>query len=173
MPAGTVLFSSRAPIGYVAIAAQRRFDQSGVQVHRPLRVRLLRVHRLGDAGVRAGNREQRVGATTFKEVSGRIVAGVPFPLPPLAEQHRIVAKVDELVALCDRLEETRTAREDTRDRLTKASLVRLTAPNTDAADVSGPRTVCHPCPSRADRPRRSGQAPAPDDPQPRRAGEAG
>ncbi|HQS18453.1 restriction endonuclease subunit S [Reyranella sp.] len=47
------------------------------------------------------------------------------PLPPLAEQHRIVAKVDELMALCDQLEKSRTAREETRDRLTAASLARL------------------------------------------------
>ena len=55
----------------------------------------------------------------------------PIPLPPLAEQRCIVAKVDELMALCDRLEEARAAREDTRDRLTKASLARLSAPGTD------------------------------------------
>ncbi|MDE0072394.1 MAG: restriction endonuclease subunit S [Gammaproteobacteria bacterium] len=61
----------------------------------------------------------------------------PFPLPPLAEQRRIVAKVDELFALCDRLDEAHAAREDTRDRLTNASLARLTAPATDAAAFRG------------------------------------
>jgi len=36
-------------------------------------------------------------------VNGAALKTLTFPLPPLAEQHRIVAKVDELTTLCDQL----------------------------------------------------------------------
>jgi type I restriction enzyme S subunit len=67
-------------------------------------------------------------------VNGQTLGGLKVPLPPLAEQHRIVAKVDELMALCDRLEEARKTREEVRAKLTAASLARLTAPDASAED---------------------------------------
>ena len=47
---------------------------------------------------------------------------IPVAVPPLAEQRRIVAKVDELMALCDRLETGLDIADDTRNRLLESLL---------------------------------------------------
>ena len=61
-------------------------------------------------------------------VNGQTLGGLIVPLPPLAEQRRIVAKVDELMALCDRLEASLTTAAETRRRLLEALLAEALAP---------------------------------------------
>ena len=99
-PAGTVLFTSRAPIGYVAIAASPVSTNQGFKsgvLFLPDWSRYIALAMLAFLP----EFEASAPGTTFKDGSGKIVAGIPFQLPPLAEQHRIVAKVDEVMALCD------------------------------------------------------------------------
>ena len=70
--------------------------------------------------------------TAQPNLSSADLAKFQFPLPPLAEQHRIVARVDELMALCDWLEAAQGKRERHRDRLVAASLHRLEEPGEEA-----------------------------------------
>jgi type I restriction enzyme S subunit len=65
------------------------------------------------------------GSTNQVELTSQMASNQIIPMPPLAEQNRIVAKVDELMALCDRLEAAQTERESQRDKVAAASLHRL------------------------------------------------
>lgn len=70
---------------------------------------------------------------SMKNVPRRVILDLPLPLPPLAEQHRIVAKVDELMAVCDQLEASLAATQTDSRRLLEAVLQETLAPAMEKA----------------------------------------
>ena len=83
--------------------------------------------------------DRAAGSTNQVELTLQLAMNQVVPLPPLAEQQRIVAKVDELMAICDRLEAAQAERESRRDRLAASSLNRLN----NGADGDAFRTHAH------------------------------
>lgn len=97
MPEGTVLFSSRAPIGYCAIAANSISTNQGFKswvCSEGLVPEYVRHYLLSSTGYV----DSLASGTTFREISGRRVAGLALPLAPTTEQRRIVAMLDALTA---------------------------------------------------------------------------
>ncbi|MCH7296164.1 restriction endonuclease subunit S [Acinetobacter higginsii] len=96
MPKGSVLFSSRAPIGYVAIAANEISTNQGFKsfVFRNIdsSYAYFYLRSIRDVAESLGT------GTTFKELSGAATKKLPFVFPPLAEQKVIADKLDTLLA---------------------------------------------------------------------------
>lgn len=98
LPAGSVLFSSRAPIGHIAINTVPMATNQGFKSFVPgpeLDASFL--YWWLDA-----NREQLQAmgtGATFKEVSKAVVERIEIPLPPLEEQRRIAGILDQADAL--------------------------------------------------------------------------
>lgn len=111
LPPGSVLFSSRAPIGLVAINTTPMATNQGFKsfVPRPelnadylywwLRANRRQLEDLGNGA-------------TFKEVSKAVVSRVKFPLPPLTEQCRIAAILDKADAIRRKREQALTLADD-------------------------------------------------------------
>jgi len=55
-----------------------------------------------------GEIDQHRKGVGISNMSSKALASIVVPLPPVAEQHRIVAKVAELMTLCDHLEQQQT-----------------------------------------------------------------
>ena len=112
-PPGSVVLSSRAPIGHLGIAAVPLCTNQGCKTLVPRDC--LKPEYLYYALLFAVPDLQALGSgATFAEVSKAQVAGFKIPLPPLAEQERIAARLTEQLAAVDR------ARAAARERLAAA-----------------------------------------------------
>ncbi|KYP10070.1 MAG: hypothetical protein A0129_14895 [Limnobacter sp. CACIAM 66H1] len=131
---GDVLLSVRAPVGPTNVAQYRCCIGRGLAALRPLggvptEYLLLVVQ------ARRTALEMLATGTTFVAVSKSDIEPFLVPVPPLAEQHRIVAKVAELMALCDRLEAEQADAASAHARLVETLLGTLIQ-NTNASDFA-------------------------------------
>ncbi len=94
LPPGSVLFSSRAPIGLVAINAVPLCTNQGFKSMVPRDGRLSPDYLYWWLLTHRGAVQQMGRGATFREVSKKIIEGLTIPLPPLAEQKRIAATLD-------------------------------------------------------------------------------
>jgi type I restriction enzyme, S subunit len=101
MPEGAVLFSSRAPIGYVVIASNPLCTNQGFKNVVPaegIDSRFVYYY-LKSAKELA---ESMASGTTFRELSGSRFEKLPIPVAPLSEQKRIVDKIETLFSDLDK-----------------------------------------------------------------------
>lgn len=104
LPKDTVCLTSRAPIGYVAIAENELSTNQGFKSFLPSPTYLARFL----YWYLKGNKElleSKASGTTFLELSASKAATIEFPLPPLSEQQRIVERIEELFAKLDEAKE--------------------------------------------------------------------
>ncbi len=105
LPANSVLYSSRAPIGYIAIAANPVSTNQGFKSVVPYDF-TMSPYLYYCLKARTDNIIQRATGTTFKEISGSEMAETIIPLPPITEQKRIFEKATQLFNVITMIEES-------------------------------------------------------------------
>lgn len=124
---GDILLSVRAPVGPTNVANQRCCIGRGLAALRPYPGLDRDFMLLGLKALESDLASLGFGST-FVAINKKQLTGYLFPLPPLAEQHRIVGRVNELMAVCDQLEAAKAEREQCRDSLVTASLQGMNQP---------------------------------------------
>ena len=102
---GDILLSVRAPVGPTNISKETVAIGRGLHAIRPKGGITTRYVMYYFKQIEPTFSKQGTG-TTFKAVTVDVVKGLSFPLPSLAEQDRIVAKVDDLFSKLDKGVET-------------------------------------------------------------------
>lgn len=101
-PAGTILMSFKLTLGKISILDMPAFhNEAIISIYPNQCVFKDFLFKVLPARALAGNSKSAIKGNTLNSES---IAALMIPLPPMAEQLRIVAKVDELMALCDQLE---------------------------------------------------------------------
>lgn len=100
MPTGSILYSSRAPIGYVVIASNEISTNQGFKSLVPAIDGISEFIYYALKALTPDIRNRATG-TTFKEISGSEFGKTLLPLPPLAEQKRIVSKLESILSTLD------------------------------------------------------------------------
>ena len=96
MPTGTILYSSRAPIGYVAIAKNSISTNQGFKSVVPYSG-IISEYIYYCLIARTENIVMRATGTTFKEISGFQMAETIIPIPPSLEQVKISKYVTQIL----------------------------------------------------------------------------
>ncbi len=103
LPADSILYSSRAPIGYIAIAGNSVTTNQGFKSVVPYNKKMSR-YLYYCLKARTENIVLRATGTTFKEISGSEMAETIVPLPPIEEQERISDKITQLLTEISEIE---------------------------------------------------------------------
>lgn len=93
IPEGSIVFSSRAPIGYINIVETEYTTNQGCKSVVPFIYNKFLYYALKSFST---DIEKMASGTTFKEISGGNFSQTLIALPPLKEQKRIVDKIEEL-----------------------------------------------------------------------------
>ena len=101
---GSVLLCVRAPVGIVNISKREICIGRGLCAIKAISKISERFILFFLRAFQQSFIKQSTG-TTFKAITNQVVNNQLFPLPPLAEQKRIVAKIEELLPLVDRYEQ--------------------------------------------------------------------